>query len=102
MELFLLYAIENHMLMLECRRMVSLASAFLSVFSCPSPASAFRLQGSVRYRWSQISPALPMPSYANNPQSPQSQIESQLYSLLLGPPNLRYYLPLINICVIVN
>jgi hypothetical protein len=46
----------------ECRRKVSLASAFLPVVGCLSPASAFRHQGSVRYRWSRISPALP--SYA--------------------------------------
>jgi hypothetical protein len=35
------------------------ASAFLPVISCFSLASAFRHQGSVRYRWLQISPALP-------------------------------------------
>jgi hypothetical protein len=46
----------------ECRRKVSPVSAFLPVVSCLSPAAAFRLRGSVRYRWSQISPALP--SYA--------------------------------------
>ncbi len=38
---------------------VSPASAFLPVVSCFSLASAFRHQGSVRYRWSRISPALP-------------------------------------------
>ncbi len=30
---------------------------------CLSPASAFRLQGSVRYSWSRISPALPSHGY---------------------------------------
>jgi hypothetical protein len=43
----------------ECRRKVSPALAFLPVVSCLSPASAFRNQGSVRYRWSRIGPALP-------------------------------------------
>jgi hypothetical protein len=43
---------------LECRKKVSLASAFLPVVSFLSPASAFQNQGSVQYRWSQISPAL--------------------------------------------
>ncbi len=43
----------------ECRRKVSSASAFLPVVSCLSPASVFRHQGSVRYRLSRISPALP-------------------------------------------
>jgi hypothetical protein len=38
---------------------VSPASAFLPVVSCLSPALAFRSQGSVRYRWSRISSALP-------------------------------------------
>ncbi len=44
--------------MSECRRNVSPASAFHSVVSCLSPASAIRHQGSVRYRWSRSSPAL--------------------------------------------
>ncbi len=47
----------------ECRRKVSSASAFLLAVSCLSLASAFRHQGSVRYRWSWISPAFP--SYDN-------------------------------------
>ncbi len=38
---------------------VSLASAFLPVVSCLSPASAFRHHGSVRYCRSWISPAQP-------------------------------------------
>ncbi len=42
----------------ECQRKVSLASTFLQVVSCLSPASAFRHQGSARYRWSLISPAM--------------------------------------------
>jgi hypothetical protein len=49
--------------MQECWWKVSLASAFLPVVSYLSPASAFRHQGSVRYRWSWISPTLP--SYAH-------------------------------------
>ncbi len=47
----------------ECREKVSPASAFLPVVSWFSPASAFRHQGSVRYRWSRTSLALP--SYGN-------------------------------------
>ncbi len=43
----------------ECRRKVRSALAFLPVVSCLSPASAFRPQGSVWYRWSRIIPALP-------------------------------------------
>jgi hypothetical protein len=43
----------------EYRRKVSPASAFLPVVSCLSPASVFRHQGSVRYRWSRIIQALP-------------------------------------------
>jgi hypothetical protein len=43
----------------ECRRKVILTSAFLPVVSSLNPASAFRHHGSVRYRWSRISPALP-------------------------------------------
>jgi len=43
----------------ECRRKVSPASAFPPVVSFISLAMAFRHQGSVRYRWSRISPALP-------------------------------------------
>ncbi len=38
----------------ESRRKVSPVSAFLPRVSCLSPASAFRHQGSIRYRWSQI------------------------------------------------
>jgi hypothetical protein len=49
--------------MKECRRKVSPASAFLLVVRCLSPASAFRHQGSVRYRWSRIRPALPSHGY---------------------------------------
>jgi hypothetical protein len=45
--------------MTECRKKVSPASAFLPVVSCFSAASAFRHQGSIRYRWSRTSPALP-------------------------------------------
>jgi hypothetical protein len=45
--------------MLECREKVSPALAFPPIVSCFSPASAFQHQGSVRYRWSRISPALP-------------------------------------------
>jgi hypothetical protein len=48
----------------ETSAVKSPASAFLPVVSCFSPASAFRHQGSVRYRWSQTSPALP--SYDDN------------------------------------
>jgi hypothetical protein len=43
----------------ECQQKVSPASAFLPVVSCLSPASAFRHQCSIRYRWSRISPGLP-------------------------------------------
>ena len=46
----------------ECRKKVSPASAFLPVVRCFIPASAFRHQGSVQYRWSRTSPSLP--SYA--------------------------------------
>ncbi len=46
----------------ESRRKVSPASAFLPIVSCLSPASAFRHQGSIRYRWPRIISALP--SYA--------------------------------------
>jgi hypothetical protein len=44
----------------EYQKKVSPASAFVPVVSCFSPASAsaFRHQGSVRYSWSWISPAL--------------------------------------------
>ncbi len=61
MVLFLLFEIEQSYVnvgMSEYRRKVSPASTFLPVVSCISPASAFRHQGSVRYRWSRISPAL--------------------------------------------
>ncbi len=44
--------------MLERRRKVSPASAFLPVVSCLSPAPVLRNQISVRYRWSRIIPAL--------------------------------------------
>ncbi len=47
----------------ECRKKVSLASAFLPVVSYFNPASAFRHQGSVQYCWSRISPALPSYGY---------------------------------------
>ncbi len=57
MVLFLVYDIEKPMP--ECQKKVSPASAFLPVVGCLSPASAFRHKGSVRYRWSRISPALP-------------------------------------------
>jgi hypothetical protein len=53
--------------MSEYRLKASPASAFLPVISCLSPASAFRHQSSVRYRWSQISPALP--SYGDDQRS---------------------------------
>ncbi len=43
----------------KSRRKVSPASAFLTIVSCLSPASAFLHQGSIRYRWSRIIPALP-------------------------------------------
>jgi hypothetical protein len=50
--------------MSECRRKVSPASsAFLPLVICLSPASVFQHQGSVRYRWSRISPALPSSAY---------------------------------------
>jgi hypothetical protein len=61
-DLFLLYDIEKLYInarIPECRIKLSQASAFLPVISCFSLASAFRHQGSVRYRWLQISPALP-------------------------------------------
>jgi hypothetical protein len=51
---FLLYAIEKSYVnagMSECWRKVSPASAFLPVVSCLSPASVFRHQDSVWYRW---------------------------------------------------
>ncbi len=54
--------LKNHINMLECwtfRRKVCPALAFLLVVSCLRPASAFKHQGSVWYRWSQISLALP-------------------------------------------
>ncbi len=43
----------------ECRKKISPASAFLPVVNCLIPASAFRNQGSVRYRCLRISPSLP-------------------------------------------
>jgi hypothetical protein len=67
--------------MSECQRKVNPASAFLPVVSCLSPASAFRHQGSVWYRWSRISPALP--SYGIQDESlpklffPAAQMQTQ-------------------------
>ncbi len=58
MVLFVLYDIENHIKMPECRRKVSPASAFLLVVSCISLASRFWYQGSVWYHLSRISLAL--------------------------------------------
>ncbi len=46
----------------ECRKKVSPASALLPVVICLSPAKVFRHQGSVRYRRSRFSPALPCPA----------------------------------------
>jgi hypothetical protein len=60
----------------ECRRKISPASAFLMVVSCLSHATAFRHQGSVRYRWSRISPALP--SYVNAKVSSLRHINDML------------------------
>jgi hypothetical protein len=54
MVFFLLY-IEKSFVNAECRGKVSPASAFLPVVLCLSPASVFRQQGSVRYRWSRNS-----------------------------------------------
>ncbi len=57
---------ETSAVMLECRNTrekVSLASAFLRLINCVSPASAFRHSGSLWYRWSQISPVLPSYAY---------------------------------------
>jgi hypothetical protein len=48
--LFLLYDIEKANVLPECRRKFSPTSAFLLVDSCLNLASAFRHQGSVRYR----------------------------------------------------
>ncbi len=44
--------------MLECWKKNNLASVFLPVVHCLSPALAFWHQGSVWYCWSQYSPAL--------------------------------------------
>jgi hypothetical protein len=59
MVLFLLYDIEKSYVNAGMPKKVSPASAFLLVVSYLSPASAFRHQGSVRYHWTRISPALP-------------------------------------------
>jgi hypothetical protein len=79
MVLFLLYDIEKSYVnagMSECRRKVSPASAFLPVVSCLRPASVFRHQGSVRYRWSRISPALPSSDFCRSSHIRQSTIKS--------------------------
>jgi hypothetical protein len=59
MVLFLLYDSDKSYVNAGMPEKVSPASEFLPVVRCLSPPSAFRLQGSVRYRWSRISPTLP-------------------------------------------
>ncbi len=61
MVLFLLYDIKKSYVNARMPE-ISPALAFLSVVSCLSPTSAFRHQGSVWYRRSRISPALPCPA----------------------------------------
>ncbi len=53
------YDIENSYVNAGMPEKVSPTSAFLPVVSCLSPASAIQHQGSFRYRWSLICPALP-------------------------------------------
>ncbi len=81
--------------MSEFLRKVSPASAFLPVVGCLSPASVFWHQGSIRYRWSRISPALH--SSGNNRIEVWSECELSLWS----PLGVRIYNNNNNIIIII-